>query len=155
VGQNPPFGAQIYYSLTNKADNVTLKVLDIDGKTVREFRSDAKGELKGAGNPGLHRVAWDMTRLTGMGPAGGGGGGKGGKGGGKGGFGGKGGGPGGFAPRVFVAPGDYRVVLSVDGQEFTQSLRIQPDPNVPAIIAAAEVAVEEEEAGLEARPIDR
>ena len=30
-----------------------------------------------------------------------------------------------------VAPGDYRVVLVVDGQEFAQSLRVEADPTVP------------------------
>ena len=34
VGENPPSGAQIYYSLTKKAEKISLKVLDYAGKTV-------------------------------------------------------------------------------------------------------------------------
>ena len=41
VGQNPPAGAQIYYSLTKKADKVQLKIVDYAGQTVREL--PAKG----------------------------------------------------------------------------------------------------------------
>src|SRR5207247_3853687 len=43
--------------------------------------------------------------------------------------GGRGGFVGGRPPAV--APGDYRVVLVVDGQEFAQSLRVEADPTVP------------------------
>jgi photosystem II stability/assembly factor-like uncharacterized protein len=54
VGQNPPRGAQIYYSLTSKADKVALKVLDYAGKTVAEFPT-----LKG--DTGFHRVPWNLA----------------------------------------------------------------------------------------------
>src|SRR5262249_9059834 len=40
VGQNPPTGAQIYYSLGTKAEQISLKVVDYTGKTVRELRAD-------------------------------------------------------------------------------------------------------------------
>ena len=53
VGQNPPPGAQIYYSLTKKADKVQLKIVDYAGQTVREL--PAKSEA------GLHRVPWDLA----------------------------------------------------------------------------------------------
>jgi photosystem II stability/assembly factor-like uncharacterized protein len=89
VGQNPPWGAQIYYSLTKKADKVELKVLDYAGKLVRN--------LTGPGGEGLHRVTWDLTRFAGG----------------------------------VVGPGMYRVVLTVDREEFTQPLRVEPDPTVP------------------------
>jgi hypothetical protein len=39
-----------------------------------------------------------------------------------------------------VAPGTYRVVLTVDGQAFTQTLRVDADPNLPP----GQVMVEEE-----------
>ncbi|HKM53214.1 MAG TPA: PDZ domain-containing protein, partial [Isosphaeraceae bacterium] len=68
VGQNPPRGAQIYYSLSQKAEKVGLKIVDAAGKTVRE--------LQAKGDPGLHRVTWDL--MTGpprpQGPGGGSGG---------------------------------------------------------------------------------
>jgi hypothetical protein len=41
---------------------------------------------------------------------------------------------------IRAVPGMYRVVLTVDGQEFTQSLRIEADPTMPP----PAVAVEEE-----------
>ncbi len=52
LGQNPPRGAQFFYSLAKKADKVTLKVTDIDGKTVRD--------LQAKGDAGLQRVVWDL-----------------------------------------------------------------------------------------------
>jgi hypothetical protein len=54
AGTNPPSGAQIYYSLPKKAQRVALKIVDIEGATVREFR--------GVNEPGLQRVSWDLTR---------------------------------------------------------------------------------------------
>ncbi len=123
VGQNPPPGAQIYYSLTDKADKVTLQVLDIDGKTLVK--------LPGSTAPGLHKVAWNTMQ-------GGVGGGKFGMGGGMGGMGGKGGKGGGgqgFQGPQAVPPGVYKVVLEVEGAGFGvntfQTLRIEGDPNQP------------------------
>ncbi len=121
IGTNPPFGAQIYYSLGKKPEKtVSLKVVDYAGKTVRELKAETK--------PGLHRVVWDLSQASarpfiGMftgevapelmfGFAGGG-------------FGGRGAG-------VFsqpVQPGVYRVVLNVDGKELAQPLRVETDPN--------------------------
>jgi hypothetical protein len=94
TGQNPPPGAQIYYSLTKKADKLSLKILDYAGKQVREF--------KGPTNPGLHQVTWNLT---------------------------------GFASGL-VGPSMYRVVLTVDGEEFTQSVRVEADPLVPDAVVA-------------------
>ena len=54
TGQNPPRSAQLYYSLTTKAEKVSLKVLDYAGKTVIEFPT-------ASGEPGLHRIAWNLT----------------------------------------------------------------------------------------------
>jgi photosystem II stability/assembly factor-like uncharacterized protein len=98
VGQNPPSGAQIYYSLTTKANKISLKVLDYAGNTVTTL-TDMKAE------PGLHRVGWN-TRA----PA-----------------------------------GTYRLVLAVDGQEQSQPLRIEDDPNVPGPLIAADGEDEEDE----------
>src|SRR5439155_7814368 len=51
-GANPPPGAFIYYSLTKKADKMSLKIMDVTGKVVRD--------LPVSGAPGLHRIAWDL-----------------------------------------------------------------------------------------------
>src|SRR5262249_19524460 len=48
VGTNPPRGVQVYYSLTQKAEKVTLKVMDYAGQTVRELKAPVE--------PGLHAV---------------------------------------------------------------------------------------------------
>jgi hypothetical protein len=131
VGQNPPRGAVLYYSLTQKAKSASLKVLDYAGKTISEL--PVKTE------PGLHQVVWDLMerpprpkpRST---PAaeqksepaptekeeeppeempllfGG-------------------------APKR-VAPGMYRVILTVDGVELAQGLRVEADPAHPATSVA-------------------
>jgi S1-C subfamily serine protease/photosystem II stability/assembly factor-like uncharacterized protein len=156
VGQNPASGAQIYYSLPGKAEKIALKIVDIEGKTVRELtpKNDA----------GLHRLTWDLRSTArpanaagrGQVPSGGGaagssagrGGGPGaaaGAGGQRGGGGGGGLGRGG-AGASSVAPGTYRVVLTVDGQELAQSIRIEPDPIVSdTVMTLEEVELAEKE----------
>jgi S1-C subfamily serine protease/photosystem II stability/assembly factor-like uncharacterized protein len=204
TGNNPPGGAQFYYTLPKDAQRVSLRIIDVEGNTVREIR--------GPNQAGFHRVAWDLSRQApqqgrtgqggpggfgrfGRGPGGGPGGAPAGEarptpppdpvttsapppatapagtpqpptaqagaaqpgaapgtqppgatqgqgpqrespGGsgsprGRGGFGGRGGGGGGPS----VPPGTYRVVLIVDGQEFTQTVRVERDPNAPAGLA--------------------
>jgi hypothetical protein len=130
VGENPPAGAQLYYVLAKKADKVTLKVLDVEGKLVRELRASDEA--------GLHRIAWDLTRPIARQPM-------------------RGGppreavqpppesgeetpmrrGPG-FGGGQAVPPGTYRAVLLVDGKELTQSLRVEADPTAPAGVIASE-----------------
>jgi photosystem II stability/assembly factor-like uncharacterized protein len=61
AGQNPPGGASIYYALTQKAENASLKVVDVNGTTVRELRI--------SNEPGLHRVTWDLLRVEAERPA--------------------------------------------------------------------------------------
>jgi photosystem II stability/assembly factor-like uncharacterized protein len=176
AGQNPPAGTLIDYTLARKAEKVSLKVLDVDGTVLRD--------LAAAASPGLHRVAWDLSRnLTGPGrPPGGGGGGRrraaadqpapaagpsapvagqptpaatgrpalgaaeseSGQ-------------PAQPQPRRFgafgrgraVPPGTYRVVLTVDGKDYAQTVRVEPDPNAPAPEIAADEADEEDEELLE------
>lgn len=113
VGQNPPLTPQIFYSLAEGSQKLAFKVLDIEGKTLSLWTPNAKA--------GLNKTTWDMTRPaddSGKEPMKkfGGGGGK------KGGFG---------QGRRMVAPGDYRVVMSVDGVDYTTTLRIEGDPNAP------------------------
>jgi photosystem II stability/assembly factor-like uncharacterized protein len=109
VGENPPAGAPIYYALAQKAPKLSLKVLDYTGKMV----ADVKAPLE----PGLHRVSWNMLAIvppitTGPRKR-----------------------AGGFR---IAAPGMYRVVLNVDGKEFTHGLRIEADPTLPSDLIAAE-----------------
>ncbi len=122
-GENPPVGAQIYYSLAKKAEKVQLKIIDYAGKTVREL--PVKKEQLAAG---LHCVTWDLGR----GPSGA-----------------RGPGPGRGQRQSPAPPGMYRVVLTVDGKEQTQSLRVENDPllKTPTIIAEDEDDEEEREKG--------
>jgi photosystem II stability/assembly factor-like uncharacterized protein len=118
AGQNPPPGVQVAYSLRKKATKASLKIVDYAGQTVKELGVST--------DPGLHRSSWDLTRNT--------------------------------ASRRRVAadldaesppprrqggvqaapPGMYRVVLNVDGKEYTQPLRLESDPTLPATISAEE-----------------
>ena len=132
-GQNPAPGARIDYVLSTKAERVNLKVVDFDGATIRELRVGLE--------PGLHRATWDLTtrrsappsetpgeqarggQESESGPGFGGGG---------------GGGGGGFGGLRPVPPGTYKLVLTVDGKEYVQSVRVEADPTIPAgeVIAA-------------------
>ena len=89
AGQNPPSGAQIYYTLAQKADKINLKILDFAGQTIQEL--PVKNE------PGLHQAAWAMIQ-------------------------GRRGQP---SQRAEVST--YRVVLTVNGKEYIQPLRVE-DP---------------------------
>jgi photosystem II stability/assembly factor-like uncharacterized protein len=149
VGRNPDPGTAIYYSLAKKPEKVSLKVVDIDGKTVRE--------LAVSGDPGLHRVVWDLSTSAAGGGRGGRGGGGGGRGAGGGGAGGekpttppagegteqseqptgRGGFGGLFAARQ-VNPGTYRLVLTVDGKEMSQTVRVEADPTIRTNVMAEE-----------------
>src|SRR5262249_38522601 len=74
AGENPPGDAQIYYSLKQRTGSISLRILDAMGDTVREFEP--------SGEPGLHRIDWDLRRSGGgVGGGGLGGGGPGGRGG--------------------------------------------------------------------------
>jgi hypothetical protein len=125
VGKNPPSGAQIYYSLTKKADKVSLRVLDYAGKSVATL-ANVKTEA------GLHLLEWNLGR-------------------GGAGFGGGGGGPFGAGGGGRVPPATYRVVLAVDGEEQSQPLVVEDDPNVPRPLISAEEKAEKEEQEEKAR----
>jgi photosystem II stability/assembly factor-like uncharacterized protein len=122
VGQNPARGATLDYALARKAEKIGLKVLDVDGATVRELRASSE--------PGLHRVVWDLGRAVGPrqgerpGAAGGGR------------------GPVRTRP---VPPAVYRVVLTVDGKEYARHVRVEPDPTVPYSEAVASALEDDEE----------
>jgi photosystem II stability/assembly factor-like uncharacterized protein len=145
VGSNPPAGALIYYSIVGKANKATLQIFDYAGRVVKDQSA--------ATEPGMHRVGWDLRQPEGRvspqeaarwagrlvqalgsstsqglqsvvapallaAPQGRrGGGGRGGS----------------SAPA-----GMYRVVLKVDGEEFSQGLRVEEDPNVAASLLAVD-----------------
>jgi photosystem II stability/assembly factor-like uncharacterized protein len=54
-GTNPPAGGFIDYMLTVPAKEVSVKVLDVNGKAVREFRTPAA-------TPGFHRLQWSPPK---------------------------------------------------------------------------------------------
>jgi photosystem II stability/assembly factor-like uncharacterized protein len=119
VGQNPPPGTAIYYSLGKKADKVTLKVLDYAGQTVRDLTTKA--------DPGLHKVMWDLRRPSGRTIQGV--------------LGGQTDPEQAMRRGLFTAsvpPGQYRVVLTVDGKEYSQGLRVEADPSGASNGIAAE-----------------
>ena len=107
IGENPPRGPQIYYSLSQKTTKLTLKLVDYAGKTVRELPTRAV-------EPGLHRVAWDAGGRGRQGVQ-------------------------------LPPPGMYRLVLTVDGKELTQPLKIEADPTRLADTIVAENEWEDEE----------
>jgi hypothetical protein len=57
IATNPPRAAQIYYSLSEKAEKASIKIIDYTGETVRELPANTE--------PGLHVVAWDMRAAGG------------------------------------------------------------------------------------------
>ena len=54
-----------------------------------------------------------------------------------------------------MATGVYQVVLTIDGQTFTQSLRIDPDPSAPANLISAENEEDEDEEEMEEKEAKR
>jgi hypothetical protein len=126
VGTNPQEGAQIYYTLGKKANAVSLKVFDFTGKQVRDIRA--------AGDPGLHHLSWDLRRASlqpqepapsappgeteGQQPAQR------------------------FLGGIFrgqpVTPGMYRVVLTVDGKEFGQSVKVEGESGAASVLIAGD-----------------
>jgi photosystem II stability/assembly factor-like uncharacterized protein len=136
AGENPPDGAMIDYSLSKDAtDSLTIEIKDSKSELVRKYSSTdvPKGPdpeklripeywirpLKTvSAKAGLHRFLWDLhyTPVPDVEPA--------------------------FpmaatyrntapaATSPWVQPGNYTVVLRVDGKTFTQPLTVQMDPRV-------------------------
>ncbi|HMO36689.1 MAG TPA: hypothetical protein PKA06_11660, partial [Gemmatales bacterium] len=55
VGESAPVGAQIYFNLNKKAEQVSLKVVDAKGEVVTELQRVPK-------EAGLHKVSWTLNR---------------------------------------------------------------------------------------------
>jgi photosystem II stability/assembly factor-like uncharacterized protein len=145
AADNPPDGAVVTYFLRDEPkETVTLEVLDAGGRLVRTLRSqvepfyigpdhpdwpaDFEPEPALSAEPGLHRAVWDFTWA--MPP---------------------------LLPGAMIdtgdphhgplaVPGEYQVRLTVDGESWTQPLRVEPDPRTAVAPAdrAAMLAFEQE-----------
>lgn len=117
-GENPERGAVISYWLAGHEDaaDVSIRVLDSHGNTVRELTADT--------TRGLHRVTWDFRHERLAGPPADTTGGR------RGGFFG-GGGPQG----PMAMPGLYRVELTVAGETHARDLNVMEDPRIGISIA--------------------
>ena len=117
IGQNPPEGAHICYSLGRDAAEVTLTIRNLYGRVIHQFPAQTKA--------GLHRVSWNLRPAAR--PRGGQG-------------------PGRRSRRApSVSPGSYLVTLTVDGTEYKQELKVELDPDYPeAAITSDELELMEE-----------
>lgn len=110
TGANPPSGVRVWYSLGEKAKEISLVVENKDGEVV--------ATLKPTAEKGLHDIHWNLR----SGSSGGGAGGR---------AGGRGGRPGRGGRSRGAALGSYMFVLTVDGVEKRQSFEIVGDPGQP------------------------
>jgi len=121
LAPNPPFGAYIDYVLdAMPATPITLEILDAQNALVRRYSSADEppapdpAKLRTAPEwfvmpsmlqttPGMHRFVWPIRYegRTGI-----------------------------WSNGVWAPPGDYRVVLTVDGRRLEQPLHVVPDPRV-------------------------
>jgi photosystem II stability/assembly factor-like uncharacterized protein len=142
AGENPAEGATFTYYLNKPAQNVTLTVRGANGKVIRE--------IKGSGAAGvLQRASWDLRHVPP--PATPGGGGFGGEEGGgpppDAAAGGRGGAPRDTRPNLpipphdignrgpYVAPGTFKVTLTVDGDTTSRTFEVRGDPQSKATLA--------------------
>jgi photosystem II stability/assembly factor-like uncharacterized protein len=122
IGENPPMGTAISYYLKTAPDDIKLAILDKGGAVVRDLTPTRE--------KGINRVQWDLRGKPLV----------------QAGRGGRGGGRGTAAPAAdappavgagrgggnsaLVDPGDYVARLTVNGKEYTTSIRVEPDPDV-------------------------
>jgi photosystem II stability/assembly factor-like uncharacterized protein len=126
VGQNPPAGAVIYYSLKDKPkDPISMEITDAQGKIVRKFSSKKEAQaaeeeefpqLRGAGDTlptekGINKFVWDLRTdkpvdVPGIVRWGG------------------------RLQGVTVPPGNYQVKLTAGGQSSTAPLEVVRDPRI-------------------------
>ncbi|HUI43991.1 MAG TPA: hypothetical protein VL523_18665 [Terriglobia bacterium] len=125
TAQNPPAGAILDYFLKSEPPgDVTLAIVDAQGKPVRQYSSAEKPSpppraptvtsywwprpMLLTKHAGMNRFVWDLRYTP---PAGGG--------------------RGFFGPRgLMVLPGDYKVRLLVNGHTYEQPLQVKLDPRV-------------------------
>jgi photosystem II stability/assembly factor-like uncharacterized protein len=172
AGENPPAGAVIDYYLPSDASQVKLEILNVQGKVVRTYSStDPARNPDPATDPvaynkicqqtptaldcglsldwpaphqvlkasaGMHRFTWDMHYDPLPGAGGGGGEGEGAV-------------PHRTYPNVnspWVAPGQYSVRLTANGQSLTQPIAVKMDPRVkitPEVLQIFTIATQTED----------
>jgi photosystem II stability/assembly factor-like uncharacterized protein len=140
AGENPADGAEFTYNIAKLANRVRLTVRGADGKVIRE--------MAGSTTPGMHRTTWDLRHVPPPASAGSGGGGEEGGGGppapadSAAGRGGRGRGNALVVLPVqlpvpthdiglrgpYVAPGTFKVTLTVDGDSSTRTFEVRADP---------------------------
>jgi hypothetical protein len=126
MAANPPLGAYLDYTLKTSSKNpITLDIFDSTGDLIRHYSSadaghptdPAKIEIAPewvrqpsqlATTPGMHRFVWPLRYAA---PS-------------------SGDKRDPWADGLWAPPGDYRVVLDVDGLKHGQTLRVLPDPRV-------------------------
>jgi len=148
AGKNPPDGAMFDYYLGSPAKQVELEIFDNSNKVVRSFSSVQKPKESHQAlpiadrwlsnpplledTPGMHRFVWDLRwSSSGNGQA-------------------DEDEEGSNAPRgPKIAPGIYRVKLTIDGQSLRQSIKVEMDPRSQATQAELD---EQQRLGLEVFP---
>ena len=124
TGENPVLGAIVHYTLGEKAEKASLRIMDSADKIVRELPLRT--------TPGLHNVVWDLrpapqrssasasTRSAVRSPS----------------------------TSSIAQAGTYRLILSVDGKQYRQELTIERDPDYPhgAALGEEEELDDEDEA---------
>ena len=114
IGENPPAGARIHYSIgAERVGVVEIRIENLAGETL--------ATIEGETARGLHEAVWNLRRDPRRGQ-----GNRGRR----------------FGPRV--AAGEYRVVLDVDGAVSTQPLKVELDPNYSDATWSAFEHLEEE-----------
>ncbi|MGL6077008.1 MAG: PDZ domain-containing protein [Fimbriiglobus sp.] len=109
VGTNPARGATLEYLLNKPAKSVSLKIMDANGRVMRNFE---KPKLEA----GLHKLSWDLTAAPTAAARG----------------------SGGRQVSGVAMPGLYKVILTVDDKEYTQPLVVEIDPNAPKDVMVIE-----------------
>lgn len=117
AGENPPEGVLIFYALQEApSQEVTLEILEADGRVVRSFSSTASGRERLPAGAGMNRFSWDLSY------------------------------PGGEVPEGVIlrggppkgakaVPGDYAVRLKVGDRSQTRDFRVLLDPRISVTIA--------------------
>ena len=116
LGQNPPGGVVVYYSLATAGQPVSLEFQAASGATIESFSSDAKpkdGDAEAVKtDAGLNRFVWNMRYPDARGIDGG---------------------TyflGGTLSGPRAVPGSYKVKLTAAGESFTQEFEIKKDPRL-------------------------
>jgi hypothetical protein len=126
AGEARPLGVIIYYLLSDNAKEVSLSILDADGKEIRSFSSkdiptqkfdsiqareysggESAGQPRATVSLGLNRFIWDMrypnvSRIPGLPPV---------------------------VINPIAKPGTYKVRLTFDGKSQTQAFELKINPN--------------------------